>query len=112
MSSAPPITREPFPALLRAVILPTVATLAVLGALVGLILHFSTSQSDTYALERQDRLVRIAVAKTMEDIAVDQEASTYWDDAVLRMRETPLDLTWIDNNLGVWFYTYYKHDET
>jgi len=112
MQFAPSVHREPLPALLRAVVLPTALTLLLLGTLVGLILHFSTSQSDAYALERQDRLVRIAVAQSMSDIAVDQEASTNWDDAVLRMRETPFDETWLDNNLGIWFYTYYRHDET
>ena len=112
MPSLSTVAREPFPALFRAVVIPTAITLALLGALVGTILHFSTSQSDAYALARQDRLVRIAVQQTMDRIAVDQEASTYWDDAVLRMRETPLEQEWIDNNLGIWFFTYYKHDET
>ena len=112
MPNPPIFSREPLAALVRAVVVPTVVTLALLGALVGTILHFSTLQSDAFALQRQDRLVRIAVRETMDSIAVDQEASTYWDDAVLRMREKPLDQEWIDNNLGVWFFTYYKHDET
>ena len=112
MPNPPILAREPLPALLRAVVIPTAITLALLAVLVGVILHFSTSQSDAYALERQDRLVRIAVRQTMDSIAIDQEASTYWDDAVLRMRETPLDQTWLDNNLGVWFFKYYRHDET
>ena len=112
MPNAPIFTREPLVALMRAVVVPTAITLALLGALVGVILHFSTSQSDAYALARQDRLVHIAVQQTMDSIAVDQEASTYWDDAVLRMRESPLDQEWLDNNLGIWFFTYYKHDET
>jgi diguanylate cyclase (GGDEF)-like protein len=112
MPNAPTVPREPLVTLIRAVVLPTALTLALLGALVGVILHFSTSQSDAYALQRQDRFVRIAVQQTMDRIALDQEASTYWDDAVLRMRQTPHDLAWIDNNLGVWFFTYYKHDET
>ena len=53
----------------------------------------------------------VAVAQSIASITVDQEASTYWDDAVVRTRERPLDLSWIDNNLGVWFHTYYKFDE-
>lgn len=93
MPNPPILAREPLPALLRAVVVPTAITLALLGVLVGVILHFSTSQSDAFALERQDRLVRIAVRQTMDSIAVDQEASTYWDDAVLRMQEAPLDET-------------------
>ena len=99
-------------ALLRAVALPTVIALLLLAAIVGAVLHFSTSKSDELALARQYRLVATAVEQSMGSIANDQEASTFWDDAVLRTRERPLDLEWIDNNLGVWFHTYYKHDET
>ena len=76
MPNAPIFTRDPLVALMRAVVVPTAITLALLGALVGVILHFSTSQSDAYALARQDRLVHIAVQQTMDSIAVDQEAST------------------------------------
>ena len=103
--------REPLQALLRAVVFPTVLTLAFLGTMVAAILHFSTSQSDRLAVDRQDRLVRIAVKETIDDVALDQEASTYWDDAVIKMRQSPLDAEWIDNNLGIWFHTYYDHDE-
>ncbi len=96
---------------LRAVVLPTGATLLLLAAIVGAILEFSTSRTDQLALVRQNQRVSVAVAQSIASITVDQEASTYWDDAVVRTRERPLDLIWIDNNLGVWFHTYYKFDE-
>ena len=99
-------------AALRAVILPTALTLLFLSTIVGSVLHFSTSESDQLAAARQDRLVRIAIKEGTNSIATDQEASTYWNDAVIRTRQRPLDLDWIDNNLGVWFHTYYRHDET
>src|SRR4051812_19476572 len=95
----------------RAVVLPTAATLLLLAAIVGAILEFSTSRTDQLALVRQNQRVSVAVAQSIASITVDQEASSYWDDAVLRTRERPLDLSWIDNNLGVWFHTYYKFDE-
>ena len=98
--------------LVREVALRTGLILLLLAAVVGGILHFSTSRSDAIALERQARLARIAVDQSLSAIARDQEASTYWDDAVLRTRQRPLDLEWIDNNLGIWFHTYYRHDET
>lgn len=98
-------------AVLRAVALPAVAALLLLAAIVGAVLHLSTSKSDELAVARQDQLVRIAIQQSVKAIANDQEASTYWDDAVIRTRERPLDLDWLDNNLGVWFHTYYKHDE-
>jgi diguanylate cyclase (GGDEF)-like protein len=96
---------------LRAVVLPTAATLLLLAAIVGAILEFSTSRTDQLALVRQNQRVSVAVAQSIASMTVDQEASTYWDDAVVRTRERPLDLAWIDNNLGVWFHTYYKFDE-
>ncbi|HEY0630182.1 MAG TPA: EAL domain-containing protein [Sphingomicrobium sp.] len=99
-------------ALIRAVILRTVPILLVIAVGVGGILHFSTSRSDALALERQTKLVSFVLNQSIAAIANDQEASTYWDDAVIRTRERPLDMEWLDNNLGVWFHTYYKHDET
>ena len=98
--------------MLRAVALRAGAILLLLAIIVGGILHLSTSRSDALALERQSRLVAFAISQSATAIAKDQEASTYWDDAVIRTRERPLDMEWLDNNLGVWFHKYYKHDET
>ena len=99
-------------ALVRAVAMRTTAILLLLAVVVGGVLHFSTSRSDALALSRQNRLVALAISQGVTAIANDQEASTYWDDAVIRTRQRPLDMEWLDNNLGVWFHTYYKHDET
>jgi diguanylate cyclase (GGDEF)-like protein len=98
--------------LVRSVVLPAAVVIALLALIVGGILHFSTTRSDSLALERQQKLVTMALRQSVNAIANDQEASTYWDDAVIRTRERPLDLQWLDNNLGVWFHTYYGHDET
>ena len=98
--------------LLRAVALPTTAALLLLSALVGSVLHFSTSRSDQLAAIQQEKLIELAVTQGIETVAKDQEASTFWDDAVTRVHQHPLDVAWIDNNLGIWFYKYYKHDET
>jgi diguanylate cyclase (GGDEF)-like protein len=98
-------------ALIREVALPAVIALLLLSAIVAAILHFSTVQSDVLAAESQNQRVNIAVAQGIIGIANDQEASTYWDDAVIQTRKRPLDLEWIDNNLGIWFHTYYHVDE-
>src|SRR4051794_1873895 len=97
--------------LLRAVALPTAVTIFLLAAIVGAILEFSTYRTDQLALERQTERVRVGVEQSVLAVTVDQEASTYWDDAVTETRKRPLDLEWIDNNLGVWFHTYYQFDE-
>ena len=95
----------------QAVWIPTAITLMVVAAIVGAILHFSTSRSDQLALSRQYERLNVAIAQSMLTVAAEQEASTYWDDAVIRTRQRPLDLTWLDNNLGTWFHTYYDFDQ-
>lgn len=97
---------------MRAVALPAGIAVALLALLMGAVLHLSTSRSDAIALARQDRLMALAVQQSLAAVTNDQEASTLWDDAVLRLRERPLDFDWIDNNLGVWFHSFYDHDET
>ncbi|WP_233503444.1 putative bifunctional diguanylate cyclase/phosphodiesterase [Sphingomonas psychrotolerans] len=98
--------------LLKAVIVPTAGALLLLAAMVGAVLHFATEGSDAVAAQRQARLVEVAMLTAVTGVRKDQEASTYWDDAVRRVHEVPLDLPWIDQNLGIWFHSYYKHDET
>ena len=98
-------------ALIREVAVPAAVALLLLSAIVAAILHFSTVQSDQLAAERQNYRVGLAVEHSVAAIANDQEASTYWDDAVIQTRKRPLDLGWIDNNLGIWFHTYYQVDD-
>jgi diguanylate cyclase (GGDEF)-like protein len=94
------------------VIAPTIVAVLLLAALVGAVLHVSTRGSDDAAVARQFNLVEVALRHSAAVVRKDQEASTNWDDAVLRVRERPLDAEWLDQNLGIWFHEYYKHDET
>ena len=98
--------------MLKAVILPTAGALLLLAAMVGAVLHFATEGSDAVAAHRQAKLVEVAMQTAIAEVRKDQEASTFWDDAVQRVHQVPLDLPWIDQNLGIWFHSYYKHDET
>ena len=98
-------------ALIREVAVPAAIALLLLGAIVWAILHISTRQTDQLAAARQNFRVGVAVEQSIIATANDQEASTYWDDAVIQTRKRPLDLEWIDNNLGIWFHTYYHIDE-
>jgi sensor domain CHASE-containing protein len=99
------------PKQLRIVGLPTAIIVILLAAMIGAVLHVSTRQTDAIALGRQVQRVRIAIEQSVRRIRIEQEASTYWDDAVLRTRQVPLDREWIDNNHGIWFHTYYRIDE-
>ncbi|WP_114951888.1 putative bifunctional diguanylate cyclase/phosphodiesterase [Sphingosinicella terrae] len=95
----------------RAIVAPALLVLVLLGGLVGAVLHASATGSDEAALQRQTALVAVAVRQGLARVRKDQEASTNWDDAVVRLRQEPLDLDWIDQNLGIWFHDFYKIDE-
>lgn len=97
--------------LLRAVVLPALAAVSFVVLLVGAVLLYATQRSDTLAARRQQQQLTSAIEQSAREIQNEQEASTLWDDAVLRLRERPLDMVWLDNNLGVWFHEYYQHDE-
>jgi len=86
------------------------AAIAVAGLAVGGLLFWSTSAADRLALERQTHIVSSLINQNVASIANDQESFTVWDDAVLRLRARPLDLGWLDSNLGIWLHTYYGHD--
>jgi diguanylate cyclase (GGDEF)-like protein len=71
----------------------------------------SVRQADRLAIEQQRSLVENALAQSIDRVAHDQESSTIWTEAARQVKAPQLDYTWLDGNLGVWFYTYYDHDE-
>jgi len=91
---------------------PVAMAMVALAVLVASIIAWSTHRADALATERQQALVMTLIDKSKAAIAHDQEASTVWDDSVRKMEQFPLDLPWIDNNLGIWFHDYYGHDRT
>lgn len=91
-------------------LLPVVATVAIVAGLVGALLIWSTSEVDGVAVERQRQVAQTVIAQSVGRIAHEQEASTVWDDAVQVVRSKDPDEEWLDNNLGIWFHTYYSHD--
>ena len=82
---------ETVKAMLRAVLLPTFGAMGLVALLLGSVLYYSTGRSDSLADGRQTRLVASAFRDAVTAIANDQESSTVWDDAVLRLRDRPLD---------------------
>lgn len=83
-------------------------TLLIAIATTGLLL-WSTIQTDSVAVSRQQSLVALIVSKLESGVAHDQESVTVWDDAVTALRKR--DDKWIDTNLGSWMHTYFGQDE-
>lgn len=91
---------------LFAMIIMATAAFAIIG-----LLHWSTSTADRLSYQRQQRLAAQVLAQSVGQIAHDQESISVWDDTILRLRQSPLDMAWLDANLGIWLHLYYGHDE-
>ncbi len=70
---------------------------------------WSTTQSDKITRDRQHRIVEFALARSIEKIPYDQESVAVWDDSVTNVHNA-FDRHWVDVNLGVWMFDYFKHD--
>lgn len=86
------------------------AALTVLVSILGL-LYWSGGEVDRIASQRDRAIVSLLLQQGVARIGHAQESSTIWDEAVLELRKRPLDLRWIDLNLGIWFKDYAGIDE-
>ncbi len=93
------------------IILPTVAAVLTMAAMIAGLILLSARQADSLAMQHQQQLVATVLEQNIRRTAHDQEASTIWDEAVRQFHKPVLDLNWVDAYLGVWMHTYYEHDE-
>ena len=84
-------------------------TVAFTFLVLAAVLILSASRSDQLSQQRLQQVVEYALAKSVERVPYDQESVAVWDDAV-KYAKNKLDLKWVDINLGVWMYDYFKHD--
>jgi diguanylate cyclase (GGDEF)-like protein len=71
---------------------------------------WSARGEDQRALARQTALARHVIELQLARIPHDQQCVTIWDDAIVHTRQN-FDPVWIENNLGVWMYDFFRHDE-
>ena len=79
--------------------------------MLGAVLILSASRSDQLSQARLHQVVEYALAQNVERVPYDQESVAIWDDAV-RFAKDKFDAKWVDINLGVWMYDYFKHDRS
>lgn len=84
------------------------ATVALTIILLGAMAYLAAHESDEVARGRLHQVVEYALGKSIEKVPYDQESVAIWDDAVKNVKT--FDAKWVDINLGVWMYDYFKHD--
>lgn len=80
------------------------AALLVMGVVL-----WSATRADQVAEDRLLNTVSFAVAESERKISYDQESVALWDDAVVNTRNA-FNPKWVNINLGVWMFDYFKHD--
>ena len=90
---------------------PTVAAVLVTALIITLMLIWSARSANDVAFDRQEKLAALILRQSITQIPFDQESTTVWDDPVVKLREPTLDMTWLDENMGVWLHDYFDHDQ-
>lgn len=93
------------------ILLPVGVVTAAAIALAGFSLFWAVKQSDDVSVERQLRTTQRTIRALVDELAQQQEMVAVWNDAVEKLREHPLDLAWIDGNLGPWLHRTFGQDQ-
>lgn len=98
-------------AIVSQIITRTLIIVALMAVLVATFIWIAARKSDELSIERQQHVISTVLEQNFRGIAHDQEAATVWDDSVRELTAPVRSAKWLDENLGIWFYTYYGHDE-
>ncbi len=82
-----------------------------LGLLLVGVVAYAGWSSNVKAVERERQLVENALDQSVSRVLDQQKAIAWWDDAVINAQSRPLNVDWLEENVGVYFYETYGHDE-
>jgi GGDEF domain-containing protein len=84
--------------------------MATLGMGAGAIV-WAVGKSNDISAERQLLTTEAGIRAAIQELAQQQEMVAIWDDAVVELNKSSLDLKWIDANFGVWLNKTFGQDE-
>ncbi len=90
--------------------LPIAALLWVLAALVLTVLLYSARMMDVNTVERQKALIDNSLSLRLSQSLSELRSVAWWDEAVIKSRDTKFDAAWLDVEVGVFVTTSYAHD--
>jgi diguanylate cyclase (GGDEF)-like protein len=102
---------KPYRSNLQRLTLTIGCALAFFGAVLLVVVAYAGWSANRTAMERERQLVENALDQAVSRVLNEEKAIAWWDDAVLNAQARPLDLEWIETNIGVYFYETYGHDE-
>jgi diguanylate cyclase (GGDEF)-like protein len=74
-------------------------------------LYWATHESDTISVGRQARSAHHAMETSVDELALQQETVSIWDDSASHVVAERRDYSWIHDNVGSWLSRIFGHDE-
>lgn len=87
----------------------TMVIAALLLAAAGI--YWATHESDAVSVERQARSAHHAMEASVDELALQQETVSIWDESAYRLVADRPDMTWVHDNIGSWLNRIFGHDE-
>jgi diguanylate cyclase (GGDEF)-like protein len=85
--------------------------LVVFGTVMVAVVAYAGWSANATAVARERQLVENALDQSVSRVLDQQKAIAWWDDAVINAQGRPLNVEWLETNVGVYFYETYGHDE-
>jgi len=82
-----------------------------LGLLLVAVVGYAGWSSNNNAVMRERQLVENALDQSVSRVLDQQKAIAWWDDAVINAQARPINVEWLETNVGVYFFETYGHDE-
>lgn len=74
-------------------------------------IYWATHESDAASVLRQARSAQHAMDMSVDELALQQETVSIWDDSASNLVADRPDMTWIHDNIGSWLNRIFGHDE-
>lgn len=97
---------------IRQVIVPMAVLALVILFTTAAGLHWAARTSDAVALQRQERLARLALSSSADQVAYEQQGIAAWGQLIERLGRPRVDATWLDREVGGWLNSMFHHDMT
>jgi diguanylate cyclase (GGDEF)-like protein len=95
----------------RGVVLPVLLVAMATLSLGAASILWAVKKSNDVSAERQLRMMDRSIRAVVHELAQQQEMVAIWDDAIIELSKSPLDLKWIDANIGVWLSRTFGQEE-
>jgi diguanylate cyclase (GGDEF)-like protein len=93
------------------ILLPVVLVTIAALALAAFAIFWAVHQSNDVSVARQLRTTERTIRAIVGELAQQQEMAAVWNEAVEQVRKSPVDLEWLDANMGPWLSRTFGQDQ-